>query len=334
MSPVTSGRAGPGSTYSVPVVAILANFRGPDGDKPSLLSHEDVVTLFHELGHTFQATLTRAPYATLSGSNVEWDFIEAPSQALEEWAWQPQVLDGISGLYMDPSQKLPADFRDRMIAARDMDAGFFYTRQLMFASEDMAFHTVPGPVDVTSVSNFLYREMMGIPPTPGAHEPATIEHFMSGYDAGYYSYLWSQVYAFNIFAKFREDGLASPATGSLSSGTGSSNRGTCRTGACCCKDSSKKSPRPPRSTSGSISQWRQETGAGEKPARGFFTPVFLSGIRTQPCMVSTCRNNTIRMIPDYRPHRDEVISGKQLHFLLYQSRKTGQNVRYGHATVL
>ncbi len=213
MYPITSGRAGPGAMYSVPVVAILANFRGPDGDKPSLLSHEDVVTLFHELGHTFHATLTRAPYATLSGSNVEWDFVEAPSQALEEWAWQPQVLDGISGLYTDPSKKLPADLRDRMIAARDMDAGYFYTRQLMFASEDMAFHTAPGPVDVTNVSNTLYREMMGIPPTPGAHEPATIEHFMGGYDAGYYSYLWSEVYALNIFAKFREDGLTSPATG-------------------------------------------------------------------------------------------------------------------------
>jgi thimet oligopeptidase len=213
MYTITGGRAGPGSTYSVPVVAILANFRGPDGSKPSLLSHDDVVTLFHELGHTFQATLTRAPYATLSGSNVEWDFVEAPSQALEEWAWQPQVLDEISGLWTDPAKKLPADLRDRMIAARDMDAGYSYTRQLMYADEDMAFHTAPGPVDVTNVSNSLYRELIGIPPTPGSHEPATIEHFMGGYDAGYYSYLWSEVYALDIFAKFKEDGLTSPATG-------------------------------------------------------------------------------------------------------------------------
>jgi thimet oligopeptidase len=214
MYTITGGRAGPGAAYSVPVVAIITNFRGPDGDKPSLLSHDDVGTLFHELGHTLHATLTRAPYATLSGSNVEMDFVEAPSQALEEWAWQPQVLDEIAGLYTDPSKKLPADLRDRMIAARDMDAGYAYTRQLMFASEDMAFHTATGPVDVTDVSNTLYREMMGIPSTPGAHEPATIAHFMGGYDAGYYSYLWSEVYALNIFAKFKEDGLDNTTTGS------------------------------------------------------------------------------------------------------------------------
>ena len=214
MYPITSGRAGPDTSYSVPVVAIITNFRGPDKDKPSLLSHDDVGTLFHELGHALHATLTRAPYATLSGSSVEWDFVEAPSQALEEWAWQPQVLDQISGLYTDPSRKLPGDLRDRMIAARDMDAGYSYTRQLMFASEDIAFHTASGPVDVTNVSNALYREMMGIPPTPGAHEPATIGHFMGGYDAGYYSYLWSEVYALNIFAKFKEDGLTNTTTGS------------------------------------------------------------------------------------------------------------------------
>lgn len=214
MYPLTAGRAVPGGNYSVPVVAIVANFRGPDGSKPSLLSHDDVDTLFHELGHALHATLTRAPYATLSGSNVEWDFVEAPSQALEEWAWQPQVLDAISGLYTNRSQKLPADLRDRMIAARDMDAGYSYTRQLMYADEDMMFHTASGPVDVTNVSNTLYRELIGIPPAPGAHEPATIGHFMGGYDAGYYSYLWSEVYALNIFAKFKEDGLASPATGS------------------------------------------------------------------------------------------------------------------------
>ena len=100
-----------------------------------------------------------------------------------------------------------------MIAARDMDAGYSYTRQLMYADEDMTFHTASGPVDVTNVSNALYRELIGIPPTPGAHEPATIGHFMGGYDAGYYSYLWSEVYALNIFAKFKEDGLTNPATG-------------------------------------------------------------------------------------------------------------------------
>jgi thimet oligopeptidase len=94
-----------------------------------------------------------------------------------------------------------------------MDAGVFYTRQLMYADEDMAFHTADGPVDVTKVSDSLYRELLGIPPVPGSHEPATIGHFMGGYDAGYYSYLWSEVYALNIFDKFSEDGLHNATTG-------------------------------------------------------------------------------------------------------------------------
>lgn len=208
------GRAGPGGSYSIPVSALIGNVRAPAGDQPSLLSQDDVFGLFHELGHGLHVSLTRAPYSTLSGFNVEWDFAETPSQALEEWAWQPQVLDAISGLYTDPSQKLPADLRTRMIEARDLDAGIYYSRMLMISDEDMAFHTASGPVDVTRISDAMYEDMMGIRPIKGGHEPATIGHFMGGYDAGYYSYLWSKVYALNVFARFERDGLTNTTTGS------------------------------------------------------------------------------------------------------------------------
>ena len=207
------GRAGPNGSYSIPVSAIIGNMRAPVGDKPSLLSHDDLEGLFHELGHALHLSLTRAPYATLSGYNVEWDFVETPSQALEEWAWQPQVLDAISGLYTDPRQKLPVELRTRMIEARDMDAGMMYSRMLMISSEDMVFHTSPGPVNVTSISDVMYEDLMGIPPIEGGHEPATIGHFMGGYDAGYYSYLWSKVYALNVYARFERDGLTNTTTG-------------------------------------------------------------------------------------------------------------------------
>ncbi|MFA4824346.1 MAG: M3 family metallopeptidase [Methanoregula sp.] len=210
---ITAGRAGPHGSYSIPVSALIANVRAPEGDKPSLLSHDDVIGLFHELGHGLHASLTRAPYATLSGYNVEWDFVETPSQALEEWAWQPQVLEEISGLYTDPAQKLPADLRTRMIEARDLDAGIYYSRQLMFSSEDMVFHTATGPVDVTNISDAMYEETMGIHPIAGGHEPATIGHFMGGYDAGYYGYLWSRVYALNVYARFERDGLTNTTAG-------------------------------------------------------------------------------------------------------------------------
>lgn len=208
------GRAGPDGSYSIPVSVLIGNVRAPGGDKPSLLSHDDIVGLFHELGHGLHTSLTRVPYSTLAGFNVEWDFVETPSQALEEWAWQPQVLEAISGLYTDPAQKLPADIRTRMIEARDLNAGIINSRQLMFATEDMVFNTASGPVNVTSISDTMYEEMMGIHPISGGHEPATIGHFMGGYDAGYYSYLWSKVYALNVYARFERDGLTNTTTGS------------------------------------------------------------------------------------------------------------------------
>jgi len=212
MVPLISGRA-KGAAYTVPVTAIVGNFRAPSGDLPSLLTHDDVEGLFHEFGHALHGSLTRVPYASLSGSSVEWDFVETPSQALENWAWEPAVLDAISGNYANPKEKLPAALRDRIIAARDLDAGLKYTRMLVISTEDMTFHTAEGPVDVTDIADKAYRDLMGIPPLKGGHEPATIGHFMGGYDAGYYSYLWAEVYALNVFARFKKDGLFNAATG-------------------------------------------------------------------------------------------------------------------------
>jgi len=212
MVPLISGRI-KGTEYTVPVTAIVGNFRAPSGDIPSLLTHDDVEGLFHEFGHALHGSLTRAPFASLSGSSVEWDFVETPSQALENWVWEPAVLDAISGNYADPKEKLPAALRDRIIAARDLDAGLKYTRMLVISTEDMAFHTADGPVDVTGIADTVYRDLMGILPLLGGHEPATIGHFMGGYDAGYYSYLWAEVYALNVFARFKNEGLFNAATG-------------------------------------------------------------------------------------------------------------------------
>jgi len=213
MYPVVSGRTHPGGNYSVPVSVIVGNVRAPNGNVPSLLSHDDVEGIFHEFGHALHFSLTRAPYASLSGTNVEWDFVETPSQAFEEWVWEPEVLDAISGHYANHTEKLPPGLRDRIIAARNLDAGLTYSRMLMISSEDMAFHTIDGPVNVTAVSDSLYEHIMGIKPLPGNHEPATIDHFMGGYDAGYYSYLWSKVYALNVYSRFRQDGLENATTG-------------------------------------------------------------------------------------------------------------------------
>ncbi|MBP2145112.1 thimet oligopeptidase [Methanofollis sp. W23] len=211
-APLVGGRSEEG-VYSTPVVAIIGNFHAPEKDRPALLTMYEIETLFHETGHALHHLLTTAPYATLSGFDVEFDFVETPSQALEEWAWDPAVLDAVSGHYTDQSRKIPPDLRDRVIAARTVGEGSAYTRLLVNSLEDLRFHTDPAPVDVTEVWALTYEEVTGTRPLPGTHQPASFGHLMGGYDAGYYGYLWSKVYALDIVEVFEEIGMTDQATG-------------------------------------------------------------------------------------------------------------------------
>lgn len=210
-----SGRRLERNSYNKPVSAIVANFNPGTSDIPSLLNHSEVVTLFHEFGHIMHQTLTQAPFASLSGSNVARDFVEAPSQMLENWVWTPEIVQSLSGHYKNSQKKFPSDMLDKLIAARDFNQGYFYYRQLYFGFLDFNYHTTSGQLDVTSVSNQIYEEVFGIPPIPGGHFPATFGHLMGGYDAGYYGYLWSEVYAADMFSRFRERGVLNPELGLL-----------------------------------------------------------------------------------------------------------------------
>ena len=205
-----------GNQYGETVSSIVANFAPPSAGKPSLLSHDEVETTFHEFGHIMHQTLTRARYASLSGSNTAQDFVEAPSQMLENWVWQPQILNLISGHYLDHSQKLPQDLLKQMLAAKDFGQGIAYTKQLLYALFDMKIHTVStanSTVDVTKTYDQLYREIVGDEPIAGGHFPQTFGHLMGGYDAGYYGYLWSEVYAQDMFSIFETGGLLSSEIG-------------------------------------------------------------------------------------------------------------------------
>ncbi len=202
-----------GDSYSKPISAIVGNFNPPSNGKPSLLNHNEVVTLFHEFGHIMHQTLTRAPYGSLSGSSVPRDFVEAPSQMLENWPWQEKVLNLISGHYQNPSKKLPPEVLKKMLMARDYQQGYFYTRQLTLALTDMAYHTATGPVDVTLTYNRIFKELTGINPVEGGHFAASFGHLMGGYDAGYYGYLWSLVYATDLFTVFENTDILNPQTG-------------------------------------------------------------------------------------------------------------------------
>lgn len=211
--PLISGRMLPDGSYSQPISAIVANLNPPMNGKPSLLAHDDVETIFHEFGHIMHQTLTRAPYASLSGSSVAQDFVEAPSQMLENWVWSPEILNLISGHYLDHSKKLPEQMLQKMIEAQEFNQGYGYTKQLLYALFDMTLHTQDGPVDVNRVYLDLYQQILGQEPMLEQQFPASFGHLMGGYDAGYYGYLWSEVYAQDMFTLFDKNGLSNPEIG-------------------------------------------------------------------------------------------------------------------------
>jgi thimet oligopeptidase len=200
-------------TTVLPVVLVLDNLAAPTADKPSLMTIDEISTLFHETGHAMHSMLSESPYGTLSGTNVEWDFVETPSQTLEEWAYDPQVLESISGHYTNSSLKIPAPLRDRIIAARNAGNGYDFSRQLVFILFDLRLHTADGPVNATKIYTDTFAEVNGAPLTAGTHMPATFSHLMGGYDAGYYGYMWSKVYALNIVDEFKKDGMTNQTTG-------------------------------------------------------------------------------------------------------------------------
>jgi thimet oligopeptidase len=157
-------------------------------------------------------TLTRAPYASLSGSAVAQDFVEAPSQMLENWVWNKEILKKVSK-HFRTGEVLPDDLIEKMIRAKDFNQGYSYMRQLLFGLFDMKIHSTDGPVDVTKTYNEMHKELFGFDVVEGSHFPASFGHLMGGYDAGYYGYLWSEVYAQDMFTRFEKEGLLNTVTG-------------------------------------------------------------------------------------------------------------------------
>jgi thimet oligopeptidase len=194
-----------------PLDTIIGNWPAPAPGKPALLSHDDVETFFHEFGHDMAAILATTPYETLS-TGFRWDFVEAPSQMLENWVWDPQILKEI-GSNVSTGAPLPDDLIAKMIAARYVNNAYFTTRQILLATADMDYHTSGPSVDTTAVWAKVAREETPLPMVPGIHPEASFGHLMGGYDAGYYGYLWSRVYAQDMFTAFAQGGLESPVVG-------------------------------------------------------------------------------------------------------------------------
>ncbi len=191
--------------YQRPTVALLCNFPPPGKDKPSLLSHSDVETLFHEFGHALHAIVTTAETTRFSGTSVPADFVEAPSQMLQNWVWEKKVLDTFAADYRDPSKKIPAETIAKMKEAKLATVAVYYRRQFMFADIDLTLHDVHPegqPYDCVAVSNPLMpKDFLPIDP-----ETAFVAFFghLVGYDGGYYGYAWADSIAADMATVFEK----------------------------------------------------------------------------------------------------------------------------------
>ena len=193
------GRDLPDGSYQAPASAMVANFTKPTPDSPSLLRHSEVETLFHEFGHILHQTMTRSRFARFAGTRVERDFVEAPSQMLQHWAWDRAVLGGFTR-HVETKLPLPADLLDRMIAAKNVGSGLHYLRQIYFARLDLAYHGPGRDKDTDALAEALHG-ITGFPFPTNTHFQAGFGHLF-GYDAGYYGYLWSQVFGDDMFTRF------------------------------------------------------------------------------------------------------------------------------------
>jgi thimet oligopeptidase len=169
------------------------------------------VTFFHEFGHNVAALCSNTPYETLNGG-FRLDFVEAPSQMLENFVWDPTVLKQISS-NVDTGKPLPDALIRKMIAARYFDQATLTVGQDFYATVDQLYHTLRPPVDTTAVWKANFPKLTPGKFVDGTFPQASFPHLMNGYEAGYYSYLWAKVYAQDMFTAFKQGGLENPAVG-------------------------------------------------------------------------------------------------------------------------
>lgn len=207
----------PDNSIQIPVAYIVCNFNTPIGDDPSLLTHRDVETIFHEFGHGLQHMLTTVDYADVAGINgVPWDAVELASQFMENWCWHKPVLDLISKHYKT-GKKLPQKLFDNMVAAKNFQSGLQMLRQLEFSLFDFRLHLEFDSRQKHQIQKILddVRQQFSVLPHVDYNrfQHGFAHIFGGGYAAGYYSYKWAEVLASDAFAKFEEDGIFNPDTG-------------------------------------------------------------------------------------------------------------------------
>ena len=216
MDDCVSRKNGPDGLQT-PVAYLTCNFTPPTNDDPALLSHNEVITLFHEFGHGLHHMLTKVDHLSVSGINgVQWDAVELPSQFMENWCWQKPALEIISGHYQTGAP-LPESLLEKMLAAKNFQSGMFMIRQLEFSLFDFQIHLDFDPTKSSKIYSTLstIRDQFSVVTAPAFNRFAhSFSHiFAGGYAAGYYSYKWAELLSCDAFSRFEDEGIFNSQTG-------------------------------------------------------------------------------------------------------------------------
>jgi oligopeptidase A len=203
-------------TIQLPIATLTCNFAKPSGSKPALLSHDEVTTLFHEMGHCLHHLLTQVDYLSASGINgVEWDAVELPSQFFENWCWEKSALALMTG-HLDSGEPLPEALFERLTTAKNFQSAMAMMRQLEFSLFDFRIHQEYQAIDsfISDTLADVRRKTNIIPIAPYNRFQHSFSHiFGGGYSAGYYSYSWAEVLSSDAFSRFEEEGVFNTVTG-------------------------------------------------------------------------------------------------------------------------
>ncbi len=196
-----------------PHISIVCNFTKPTADEPSLLTFNEVTTLFHEFGHALHGMMARGTYPSLTGTSVYWDFVELPSQILENWCYEPEAL-ALFAKHYETGELLPKEYVDRIVESQQFMEGYATLRQLNFGYLDMTYHGLTGPMEdaVADFERAATADTQLFSPVEGTLSSTAFSHiFQGGYSAGYYSYKWAEVLDADAFERFKEEGIFSAA---------------------------------------------------------------------------------------------------------------------------
>lgn len=192
-----------------PIISLVTNFTKPTADTPSLITHDEFTTLLHEFGHSLHGILAKGRYPGQTGTSVDHDFVELPSQIMENWAYEREYLQSFARHYKT-GEPLPDTLIDRIIAAKNYLSAYYHMRQLQYGTIDMAWHTLTG-LPEESVIEFEHdaiKPIQYMPIVEGTLSSTSFSHiFSGGYAAGYYSYKWAEVLAADAFSLFQEKGI-------------------------------------------------------------------------------------------------------------------------------